>query len=148
MEAELAHVSLPGAALLEERVVVAFMDRSLSSQTLGGQTDDLESGVRREPRIARHPCGATCGSSHRGVAPFSRVSERARGLPWTPIHLWLQLSPDYDQMAALDCRVGELGGGSSGLVRIPYAFPGVDEIFLRLPERIESIQWAYRAVRQ
>src|SRR5262245_64679223 len=35
-----------------------------------------------------------------GLALF--ISDQA----WTPIHLRLRLSPDSDQIAALDCRVG------------------------------------------
>ena len=66
---------------------------------------------------------------------------------WTPIHLWLRLSPDSDQIASLDCRVGEPGEGAEGLMRIPYASGLADKILYSLPERVEAIDWVYRATR-
>lgn len=67
---------------------------------------------------------------------------------WTPIHLWLRLSPQSDQFAVFDCRVGEPGDGALGLERIPYGSGRVNKVLLHLPERIESIEWAYRVVRE
>jgi hypothetical protein len=66
---------------------------------------------------------------------------------WTPIHLWLRLSPDSDQMASLDCRVGEPGEGAAGLVRIPYGSALADKVLDRLPERVGAIDWVYRVER-
>jgi hypothetical protein len=66
---------------------------------------------------------------------------------WTPIHLWLRVSPDSDQITSLDCRVGEPGEGAAGLVRIPYGSGLADKILYRLPERVGAIDWVYRAAR-
>ena len=66
---------------------------------------------------------------------------------WTPIHLWLHLSPDADQITSFDCRVGEPGEGAERLVRIPYASGLADKILYRLPERVGAIDWVYRAAR-
>jgi len=66
---------------------------------------------------------------------------------WTPIHLRLRLSPDADEVVVLDCRVGEPGDGKFGLVRIPYDSSRVTKYLFHLPQRIESIQWVYRAAR-
>ena len=66
---------------------------------------------------------------------------------WTPIHLWLRISPDSDQIASLDCRVGEPGEGAGGLVRIPYGSDLADKVLDRLPERVGEISWVYRAAR-
>jgi hypothetical protein len=66
---------------------------------------------------------------------------------WTPIHLWLRVSPDSDQITALDCRVGERGEGAAGLLRIPYRSAIADEVLYNLPERVDSIDWVYRAAR-
>jgi hypothetical protein len=66
---------------------------------------------------------------------------------WTPIHLWLRLSPTSDQVTELECRVGEPGDGVAGLMRIPYGSRAVDKFLLRLNERLGSIQWVYRAAR-
>lgn len=66
---------------------------------------------------------------------------------WTPIHLWLRLSPDSDQIASLDCRVGEPGKGAGGLVRIPYGSDLADKVLYSLPERVGGISWVYRAAR-
>ena len=66
---------------------------------------------------------------------------------WTPIHLWLRLSPDSDQITSLDCRVGEPGEGAARLVRIPYGSDLADKVLYRLPERVGAIEWVYRATR-
>lgn len=66
---------------------------------------------------------------------------------WTPIHLWLRLSPDSDQITCLDCGVGEPGEGAGGLVRIPYGSDLADKVLYRLPERVGGISWVYRAAR-
>ena len=66
---------------------------------------------------------------------------------WTAIHLWLRLSPDSDEVALLDCRVGEPRDGRSGIVRIPYASRRVSKVLFGWPERIGTIQWVFRAVR-
>lgn len=66
---------------------------------------------------------------------------------WTPIHLWLRLSPDSDQIICFDCRVGEPGEGVGGLVRIPYGSDLADKVLYRLPERVGGISWVYRAAR-
>ena len=66
---------------------------------------------------------------------------------WTPIHLWLRLSPDSDQITSLDCRVGEPGEEAASLVRIPYGSELADKVLHRLPERVGAIEWVYRAAR-
>jgi hypothetical protein len=66
---------------------------------------------------------------------------------WTPIHLWIRLSPDSDQIDVFECRVGEPGEGASGIVRIPYGSRVVDRFLAQLPNRIESIQWVHRTAR-
>lgn len=66
---------------------------------------------------------------------------------WTPIHLWLRLSPESDQIASLDCRVGEPGEGAAGLVRIPYRSDLANDVLYHLPERVGAIEWVYRVAR-
>lgn len=66
---------------------------------------------------------------------------------WIPIHLRLRISPDSDQIAFLDCRVGEPGDGALGLETIPYRSGSVNKVLHRLPEQIESMLWVYRATR-
>lgn len=72
------------------------------------------------------------------------ISEQA----WTPIHLCVRLAPDAQRIGGLSCVVGERGEGRSGLLRIPYGSSGVDEFLFRLPERLGSIRWVFRAVRR
>jgi hypothetical protein len=66
---------------------------------------------------------------------------------WTPIHLWLRLASEADQVAELDCRIGETGNGAAGLLRIPYGAERTDKFLARLPDRIDTIHWVYRATR-
>ncbi len=80
-------------------------------------------------------------------AEFAGLALLISDQTWTPIHLWLRLSPDSDRITSLDCRVGEPGEGAEGLVRIPYASGLADKILYSLPERVGAIDWVYRAAR-
>lgn len=67
---------------------------------------------------------------------------------WTPIRLRLRLSSSSDQVATLDCRVGEPGDGTAGLVRIPYGSSAAEKCLFGLSERSRAILWVYRAARE
>jgi hypothetical protein len=81
-------------------------------------------------------------------AEFAGLALLISDQSWTPIHLWMRLSPTPDQVAELECRVGEPGDGTAGIVRIPYGSGGVDKFLLGFSERLGSIQWVYQAVRR
>jgi hypothetical protein len=59
----------------------------------------------------------------------------------TPIHLQLQLSPEFDRIAWLDLRLGERT--EHGCLREPYSRGKVTGTMLRVAERYGSIEWYY-----
>jgi hypothetical protein len=61
----------------------------------------------------------------------------------TPLHLHFQISPDKDEVAWLECRLGEKG--KHGIVRTRYQ--RLDAIFKRLylmDGRVDEIDWVYK----
>jgi hypothetical protein len=66
---------------------------------------------------------------------------------WTPFHIRLRVSSTVDKVAALDCKLGEVGEGAGGIVRTPYDSNRVAKLLLSLPGRIHSIQWAHAVSR-
>jgi hypothetical protein len=80
-------------------------------------------------------------------AEFAGLALLISDQSWTPIHLWLRLSAAADRVAELECRVGEPGDGTAGIIRIPYGSGAVDKFLLGFSERLGSIQWVYRAAR-
>jgi hypothetical protein len=80
-------------------------------------------------------------------AEFAGLALLISDQAWTPIHVWLRLSPTSDQVAELECRVGEPGGGAAGIIRMPYGSGAVDKFLLGFDERLRAIQWVYRDAR-
>ncbi len=59
----------------------------------------------------------------------------------TPLYVQLQLSPQYDKVSWIDCRLGE--HTESGLRREPYGLSKIQGTMLHVLERLESIDWYY-----
>ena len=61
----------------------------------------------------------------------------------TPLHVRVGIAQDVDEIAWLDCKIGEPGSSNGGLRRIPYDRLS-KELFL-IGERAQAIDWVYRA---
>jgi hypothetical protein len=61
----------------------------------------------------------------------------------TPIRVRLQVSPSGDEIAWLECNVGQRGDGKAGMARTPYNAMSGKQLVL-VAQRPNDINWAYR----
>jgi len=62
---------------------------------------------------------------------------------WTPLHLRVRIALQSDNIEWLDCKLGESGSGSGGLMRTPYGSSRENKLLYSVADRLESIPWAY-----
>jgi hypothetical protein len=61
----------------------------------------------------------------------------------TPLRVHLQVSPSRDEIACLECSVGERGNGKAGMLRTPYGAMSGKQLAM-IAARPNDIDWAYR----
>jgi len=80
-------------------------------------------------------------------AEFIGVALLIADQAWTPIWLRMRMSPEFNALAWLDCRLGEAGAGARGMVRMPWESTRLTKLLFHLPERVEKMCWVYAAER-
>ena len=105
------------------------------------------------PQVLREIHDEWCDESLDGIyaQQFQKTGEREIELigstlfisdqTLTPIHLKLQLSPEYDRVAWIDLKLGERVAGKCR--REPYSSSQSTGIMLHVSERLDSIDWFY-----
>lgn len=61
----------------------------------------------------------------------------------TPIHIRLRGSASENEIEWLECKVGESGEGKGQMVRLPYDSPRQGKLLATLPNRLNTLDWAY-----
>ena len=61
----------------------------------------------------------------------------------TPVHVRIAVSGNADEIAWLDCKLGEKGDGSGGLQRIPYDADRLSKELYLVGRYAPDIHWAY-----
>jgi hypothetical protein len=61
----------------------------------------------------------------------------------TPIHVRLRMAASENEIEWLECKVGESGEGTGRMVRLPYDSPRQSKLLVTLPNRLDTLDWAY-----